>query len=717
MLKVDFWPFFPARRFTFMTTKFPAAICSLFLLTAAVALGADRDVIINEVMYHPPEQLEELQYIELFNRSSNSVSLENWAFTKGVRFTFPKGSNLGPGEFLVVTRNATALKKTYGAIPIVGDFSGKLSHKKDRLELVSSGKELVDWVEYQDHGEWPAAPDGYSSSLERISPSDPSELPENWASSRLPAFVSLGGTPGKRNDSFLPKLPPRVSHVVFSTHQPKPLERVRLSCEIAHPTGVKESVVFWNVFGGATVSTNSLPLKRVSGDERSGKYEVEIPGQNLGKLLRLVIKATGSEGEVRVSPNPFEPRPSFSLFYHTNRASTFVSQGILLQTGPTEERGSSGPGSRRSSSVQRREPVRGNGAFVYFSEKRQGWELFDHIRITPRKAGMKVRFLNDQKLNGMSTVNLVLEQAPRFLLAEHLAYEIYRLAGVPTPYSEHIRLNRNGREHGLYLLIEQPNRSFLTRNGRDDSGNLYKLLWYGNGVVEQHEKKTNTRLGHGDLVSLIEGLNSRNGAAQWDFIEKNFNVEECINYFVVNMCIQNWDGFFNNYFTYHDAGGSKKWEIYPWDEDKTWGDYDGASPSYDWYQLPLTYGMKGDRSPSRSSSLFNFGGRNQNGPFGEMGWWRPPGYFSGPLLANLEFRKRFLLRLKEFTEQSFTEQKVAPLIDSMEKRLLPEIQFKAGNRGDGRSQQVVEFKAHMESFRRQLVERRRFILSELRRMP
>jgi len=72
------------------------------------------------------------------------------------------------------------------------------------------------------------------------------------------------------------------------------------------------------------------------------------------------------------------------------------------------------------------------------------------------------------------------------------------------------------------------------------------------------------------LAQLINGLNRTRGAEQWEFIRENFTVEEVINYFAVNMCISNWDGFFNNYFTYHDVNGTKKWEMYPWDEDKTW---------------------------------------------------------------------------------------------------------------------------------------------------
>jgi CotH kinase protein len=41
------------------------------------------------------------------------------------------------------------------------------------------------------------------------------------------------------------------------------------------------------------------------------------------------------------------------------------------------------------------------------------------------------------------------------------------------------------------------------------------------------------------------------------------------------MCLSQWDGFLNNYFTYHVATRSGKWEMYPWDQDKTWSFHDG----------------------------------------------------------------------------------------------------------------------------------------------
>lgn len=334
-------------------------------------------------------------------------------------------------------------------------------------------------------------------------------------------------------------------------------------------------------------------------------------------------------------------------------------------------------------------------------------QVFDHVRWTSRKGGFKVHFHKSEPLNGMTTINVINEGSPRWILSEPLAYELYRMAGVPAEQSEHIRLYMDGRYRGYHLLVEQPNKSFLKKHFKDDTGNLYKLLWYGNDVISKHEKKTNPATGHADLVTLINGLGRGSAAAQGESIQKNFAVEEFAGYFAVNMCIQNWDGFFNNYYTYHDTGKTGKWFIIPWDEDKTWGDYDGASLPYNWYEMPLTFGMNNDRSPVDRL------GRFFEGPWGGASWWRPPGYFSGPLLANPEFRKRFLTRLSELCDSVFTEEKFLPVINSMEQRLLPETQFRARTTGQNARDGTAQLKADMQSFRDQLTGRRKFLLKEL----
>src|SRR5436189_1726204 len=163
--------------------------------------------------------------------------------------------------------------------------------------------------------------------------------------------------------------------------------------------------------------------------------------------------------------------------------------------------------------------------------------------------------------------------------------------------SYQMRLWFNGRPMGYHIVVEQPNRAFLRRNQMDEDGNLYKLLWYERGVERQHEKKTNTREGHNDIIKLVEALQSSKADAQWEVIRKYFDVEQVATYFAVNMVLSHWDGFFNNYFAYHDLHGTHKWEMYPWDQDKTWGFHDALPEGSIFYDMPLTFGMEGDRPP------------------------------------------------------------------------------------------------------------------------
>jgi spore coat protein CotH len=260
---------------------------------------------------------------------------------------------------------------------------------------------------------------------------------------------------------------------------------------------------------------------------------------------------------------------------------------------------------------------------------------------------------------------------------------------------------------GYHLLVEQPNEAFLRRNKLKDAGNLYKILWYERGIVGQHEKKTNRHTGHQDLVELIGLLEKSSGNDQWAVIKKHFNVEQVITYFAVNMCLSHWDGFFNNYFTYHDVSGTGKWEIYPWDQDKTWGFYDGIQGSAVFFDMPLTFGMAGDAPPgsprNRPSPQFFGGGAP---------WWRPGGWFSKPLLANPQFRKHFLARTREILDTIYTEEVFFPIIDAMGERLKDEVRIRAVAIKENPDSASLRLERNLRSLKDHLVKRRRFLLEQ-----
>lgn len=692
------------------------------VMSAAVpGRAADSDVLINEIMYHPPDDRDDLQYVELFNRGQTAVDLSGWRL-KGVKFVLPDKTEMAPGAYLVICRDRAAFAKQYGAgIATLGGFPGRLKHSGEEIELVDARGKTVDAVKYSDEEPWPTGPDGYSPSLERICPFVSGKGAENWAASNMPVMKSPAGTPGRKNDSYSRNLPPNIFKAEFKT--PAPGQTAPVTVKVTDVDGIKAVTLLYRLAkaGGETTET-AVSMQRIAGDENRGTYQAAIEGQPEGALVRFRIRAVDGSGTSRTLPSPNEPRPtySYSTFVNTNTARIAFAHVLNVTQPPPEVQPPARTsflaqlfGARPTRPVGRSpfgppvpSPARGNGAFIYIPPDGGKVLTFDHVRIRSRKGGYKVHFQKDRAFKGMTGINVIFDGPPRWVLAEHLSFELYRMAGVPASETEHLRVWLDGRLLGYQLLIEQPNKSFLDRHTGDNTGNLYKLLWYGSGIIGRHEKKTNETTGHDDVLQTIVGLNRTTGTQQWAFIRENFDVEEFINYYTVNMCIQNWDGFFNNHFIYHDTGGSGKWQIYPWDEDKTWGDYDGASPRYDWYDMPLTFGMKND--PARGAGF-----RGQRGFFGRTPWWRPGGWFAEPLLANAEFRRRFLARLEEMCNTIFTEERFLPVIAALEKRLEPEIAVRAQATGENAQQSLQLFRDHIQSFRNQLKFRREFLLAEL----
>jgi hypothetical protein len=148
------------------------------------------DLVINELMYHPmalystnlPVESDE-EWVELYNRGESTVNLAGWKLADAIQFTFPSNTFLAPGGYLVVARQAAALRANWPSATILGDFSGRLSNDREHVELRDAQDNTVHEVRYFDGGRWPAEADGGGSSLELRDPRADSSIPEAWAAS------------------------------------------------------------------------------------------------------------------------------------------------------------------------------------------------------------------------------------------------------------------------------------------------------------------------------------------------------------------------------------------------------------------------------------------------------------------------------------------------------------------------------------------------------
>jgi len=150
------------------------------------------EIVINEICYHAPPTYRQPgilyaendeQWIELLNRSDHAVNLAGWRLTDAVDFNFGADCVLGPGELLVVARNAAALRERHPGLRVLGDFSRHLSHRSDRVAVQDDAGNPVDEVRYGDDAPWPPEADGGGSSLELVDARADNASPSAWAAS------------------------------------------------------------------------------------------------------------------------------------------------------------------------------------------------------------------------------------------------------------------------------------------------------------------------------------------------------------------------------------------------------------------------------------------------------------------------------------------------------------------------------------------------------
>jgi hypothetical protein len=151
-----------------------------------------------------------------------------------------------------------------------------------------------------------------------------------------------------------------------------------------------------------------------------------------------------------------------------------------------------------------------------------------------------------------------------------MAYDMFKKMGVPYCETRHVLLHINGAYWGLFLEMEAPGRRYLQRNGRDDSGNLYKSYNVGTSA-SGFEKKTNETDGSSaDLEAFLWGINNTPEKDITDFLNTHTIVDSHIAYNAVGCVIGSADQPHKNHFLYHDPN-LDKWEMFPWDMDLTFG--------------------------------------------------------------------------------------------------------------------------------------------------
>lgn len=189
------------------------------------------DVIINEFMYRPPEDIP--TFVELFNRSNKYLNLQNWRLQRRqvsnepIRIITDQEFLLEPESYLVISADTASLKDIYGSRNwFQSDNFPRLNvASNDEIRIFTESGIPADSLEYN-----PSLWGGNGVALERLSTDVPAGFAENWNESPNP----LLGTPGLQNEAPVDQTPPVLENLSVTEDGHFILEfNERLTAEIA----------------------------------------------------------------------------------------------------------------------------------------------------------------------------------------------------------------------------------------------------------------------------------------------------------------------------------------------------------------------------------------------------------------------------------------------------------------------------------------------------
>ena len=143
-----------------------------------VAFGLELEALPLPAAAPPAEE-----WVELYNRSGATIDLTGWKLDDAIDYTFPAGTTLGAGQYLVVAKDASLAQALHPGARVIGNYGGNLSGKNEQILLTDAAGNPADDVHYYDGGRWPGYADHGGSSLELTDPDADNANPQAWAAS------------------------------------------------------------------------------------------------------------------------------------------------------------------------------------------------------------------------------------------------------------------------------------------------------------------------------------------------------------------------------------------------------------------------------------------------------------------------------------------------------------------------------------------------------
>jgi spore coat protein CotH len=221
--------------------------------------------------------------------------------------------------------------------------------------------------------------------------------------------------------------------------------------------------------------------------------------------------------------------------------------------------------------------LKGVGSFQPFSKKPAFKVKFDE-------------FVDKQRFRGLARLTLNNLYDDGSFVAERLAYDVYRAAGVPAPRANSASVYINGTFYGVYTNLEAEDKHFISRWFQKEGGNLYEKEGtrdFVTAALSEFNLETNeTANDTTDLKNLISTIQAATNPSTFlADLGKNMDTAEFLKFTAVEAAVNQWDTYaytvyYVHNFRLYDDPSTGKFSFIPWGLDLSMKPFDTNVKAY-----------------------------------------------------------------------------------------------------------------------------------------
>jgi spore coat protein H len=161
-----------------------------------------------------------------------------------------------------------------------------------------------------------------------------------------------------------------------------------------------------------------------------------------------------------------------------------------------------------------------------------------------------------QRFQGLDKIHLNNSVQDPTYLCEKLARELFTAAGVPASRIGHARVTLNGRDLGLYVLVEGYNKRFLKRHFASTKGNLYDGGSGGDITKSLEVDSGDQPENRDDLKALAAAARETDIPTRLTQLTSRLDVDRFMTFAALEVLLLHWDGYClgpNNFRLFRDT--------------------------------------------------------------------------------------------------------------------------------------------------------------------